>query len=49
MAYYYVYHGSLQDDSDATWNSSTLAYLDLSLAIAGSVTIGDTIYVDSTH
>lgn len=48
MADYYVYMNSSQDDADATWNSSTLAFLNLDLAFdtAGA---GDTIHVAHDH
>jgi len=44
----YQYSGSLQDDSDATWNSSTISYLTEVAAKAAWVT-GDTIYRASDH
>lgn len=48
MATLYVWDSSSQDDSDATWNSSTLAYLTIELA-ESSASDGDTIYVASDH
>jgi len=44
----YVYHASSQDDSDATWNSSTIAYLTLALGLA-AVDAGGIIYIASDH
>lgn len=44
----YVWHGSAQDDGDATWNSSTIAYLTLQLALAAVDAVG-IIYVASEH
>jgi len=44
----YVWHGSSQDDADATWNSATIAYLTLELALA-AVDAGGIVYVASEH
>jgi hypothetical protein len=44
----YVWHGSAQDDGDAKWNSSTIAYLLLELALV-DVDANGTIYVASEH
>ena len=44
----YVWHGSSQDDADATWNSATIAYLTLELALA-AVDAGGTVSVASEH
>lgn len=44
----YVWDGSAQDDGDATWNSSTIAYLTLELALA-AVDAGGIINVASEH
>lgn len=48
MADYWVYSGSAQDDSDATWNSSTLAYLDLDTCLA-AVAAGSNVWVAHDH
>lgn len=44
----YVWNGSSQDDSDATWNSSTIAYLTLQAALTAS-SAGEVIGVASDH
>lgn len=44
----YVWKDSAQDDGDATWNSSTLAYLTLQAAMSASAA-GDIILVETTH
>lgn len=44
----YVWHGSSQDDADGTWNSATIAYLTLELALA-AVDAGGIIYIASEH
>ena len=44
----YVWHGSSQDDADATWNSSTIAYLTLELALS-AVDAAGIVYVASEH
>ena len=44
----YVYNLSSQDDADATWNSSTIAYVTLNAAIAASAA-GETIAIASDH
>ena len=44
----YVWDGSSQDDADATWNSSTIAYVLLETALA-AVDAGGTVYVASEH
>ncbi len=44
----YVWDGSSQDDADATWNSSTIAYLTLVLALV-NVDAGGIIYIASEH
>ena len=44
MTIRYVYHASAQDDSDATWNSSTISYLTRQAAWTAWVS-GDFIYV----
>lgn len=44
----YVWDGSSQDDSDATWNSSTIAYLTLQAALA-TVDAGGIVYIASEH
>ena len=44
----YVWHGSSQDDADATWNSATIAYLTLELALA-AVDADGIVYVASEH
>jgi|GEM_PF-2589414 len=48
MADYYVWHGSAQDDGDATWNSSTLAFLDLDTAY-GTAAAGSDVWVAHDH
>lgn len=52
MATRYVWNSSAQDDSDSTWNSSTLAFLTVKGAVDAS-SAGDDIYVHtgatSTH
>lgn len=49
MTIYYVDSNSAQDDSDATWNSSTLSYLTDSAALAGSVSTDDIIWRAHNH
>ncbi len=48
MADYFVWHASAQDDGDATWNSSTLAYLDLQTCLA-AVAAGSNVWVAHDH
>lgn len=48
MADYFVWHASAQDDGDATWNSSTLAYLNLDLCLA-AVAAGSNVWVAHDH
>jgi hypothetical protein len=44
----YVWHGSAQDDSDSTWNSATIAYLTIELALAAAAA-GDNIAIAMDH
>ena len=44
----YVWMDSAQDDSDATWNSSTIAYTDIEAALA-AVDANGIVYVASIH
>ena len=48
MTDYYVYSGSAQDDSDANWNSLTLAFLDIVTALV-TAAAGDTVWVAHDH
>ena len=45
---YYVWNGSAQDGSDATWNSASIAYVTLEAALAVAAA-GETIAVASEH
>jgi len=48
MADYFVWHGSAQDDGDATWNSSTLAFLTVAAAFA-TAAAGDDVWAAHDH
>ena len=45
----YIDSNSLQDDSDATWNSSTLSFLNSAAYLAGTPAVDDELWYASDH